>query len=725
MGDDNDAELFNRAVDAVRAGADAFTQAEAIYGRLTPHERLWLLDGDEPFWLGLGTMASGGFNERIFPQAVVERVGLPGIRFTDGPRGVVIGPATMFPVSMARGASFDLDLEERIGDVIGREARAVGANLYGGVCINLPRHPAWGRAQESYGDEPLHLGELGAALVRGVQRHVMATAKHYALNSMENARFDVDVVIEPGTLHDVYLPHFKRVADEGVAAIMSAYNAVNGEWAGENRTLLTTILRDDWGWDGITITDWIWGFRDAVKSVEAGMDLEEPFRSQRERALPAALESGALSWDLVKRSGVRIIAAQLRSYASRSEGPYDLSILADDDARALAREAAQRSMTLLRNEPVGGAPVLPIEPGSVGAIAVIGRLASAGNTGDHGSSNVVHVSSTSTPVDAITEAYPDAEIILVDTDDPVAAADAASRADVAVVVAGYTAADEGEYVGSDTFTKPELVATYPPLPEGMTLDALAGGADSPLEMGSGGDRASLRLRPVDEEIIRAVGAANPRTVVAVVSAGTVIIDGWDHSVPAVMMMWYAGMEGGRALADVLRGDVNPSGRLPAAIPSDEAHLPYFDSAATSIEYDRYHGQRLFDRRGVAAAYPYGYGLSYTTFALRAASVEHVGDVGGAIGVTVENTGTRDGRQIVQVYGERTGGEFAGDSWLLGFLPVTVAAGETATATVPFSLEPLGVWNESTRTRELPDLSDVRVNVGAFAHDPEEIEVALT
>src|SRR5688500_16198305 len=166
---------FARAAAAVADGADATKEAVALVEEMTPEERLWCLDGDLPFWAGLGDLGTGGYHKRPFPAARVERLGVPGFAFSDGPRGVVIGPATCFPVSMARGATWDVDLEERIGDAIGRELRAVGADLYGGVCVNLLRHPAWGRAQETYGEDPHHVGELGAALTRGVQRHVMAT----------------------------------------------------------------------------------------------------------------------------------------------------------------------------------------------------------------------------------------------------------------------------------------------------------------------------------------------------------------------------------------------------------------------------------------------------------------------------------------------------------------------------------------------------------------------
>ena len=220
-------------------------RARELRAQLTLDEKLGLMDGDTPFWPGLAEMmAPGGYGSRPWVAGAVPRLGIPGIRFVDGPRGIIMKGATTFPVSMARGASFDPALEERIGDVIGKELRALGGNFFGGVCINLLRHPAWGRAQETYGEDPRHLGALGAALARGVQRHVMACVKHYALNSMENARFKVDVVLDERALHEIYLPHFKEVVEAGVASVMSAYNSVNGDWAGENRTLLTTILKE-------------------------------------------------------------------------------------------------------------------------------------------------------------------------------------------------------------------------------------------------------------------------------------------------------------------------------------------------------------------------------------------------------------------------------------------------------------------------------------------------
>ncbi|NCY16373.1 MAG: glycoside hydrolase family 3 protein, partial [Actinobacteria bacterium] len=240
---------------------------------MTEQERLWCLDGDAPVWAGLAHLGADGYHMAPFPAAEVERIGLPGLRFADGPRGAVVGNATAFPVSMARGATWDPELEERIGEVIGTELRAIGANLTGAVCVNLLRHPAWGRAQETYGEDPHHVGELGAALTRGLQRHVLASVKHFACNSMENARFSVDIEVDDVALHEIFLPQFRRIIEEGAASVMSAYNSVNGEWAGQNRELLTGVLREEWGFEGFVISDWIFGMRDAARSIIGGLDI--------------------------------------------------------------------------------------------------------------------------------------------------------------------------------------------------------------------------------------------------------------------------------------------------------------------------------------------------------------------------------------------------------------------------------------------------------------------
>ncbi len=721
---------FDRAVAAVRAGEAPEGQAKALYDRLTEDERLNLLDGDTPFWEGMRSMREEGYNARPYVHGAIGRLGIPGTRFVDGPRGCVAGKGTAFPVSMARGATWDVGLEERVGEVIGREIRAQGGNFFGGVCINLPRHPAWGRIQETYGDDPCHLGEFGAALTRGAQKYVMACAKHYALNSMENARFTVDVTIDEATLHDVYLPHFKRAVDEGVAAVMSAYNSVNGEWAGQNEYLLTEVLRNQWRWSGITVSDFIWGLRDAAKSLNAGLDLEEPLAQQRATHLRRQLAAGETSWDKVERAGVRLLAAQLRSYATRAQGPFGLDLMANEEARALSRTVAARSMVLLKNDEVGGAPLLPLTPAAVSSIAVVGRLADAPNMGDHGSSDVRAPGYVS-PLAGITAAFPGAKIAAITDGDAAAARAIARSAEVAIVIAGYDARDEGEYVGADTMRRPELLALFPPLPpSGGRPQAAAGGGSRPAGPGPnpvmtagdqfGGDRASLALRAQDEEIIRAVAAVIPRTIVCIVAAGAVMMEAWRREVPAILMMWYAGMEGGRALADVLTGVHNPSGRLPFSIPVSSQHLPPFDRTAAKVTYDRFHGQRLLDKLGVKAAFPHGFGLSYTTFGIGEVAVIERGPAGMRLAATVTNTGRRDAHHVVQVYGRCRQGGYPGELMLIGFAAAPVAAGKSVRVEVPVSFTPLARWDASKKTRVMPDPADVDLEVGSYAHDPSAV-----
>jgi beta-glucosidase len=211
-------------------------RALKLLAELTTSEKLALLDGDTPFWSGLADIALHQASHRHpWPAAGIPRLGLAGLQFVDGPRGVALeGGATTFPVPMARGACWDPDLEERIGEAIGREARSFGANWVAGVCINLLRHPGWGRAQETYGEDPVHVGAMGAAMTRGLERHAVACVKHLALNSIDSSRFLVDVQVSERVLHELYLPHFRDCVEAGAGSLMSAYNQVNGFWCGQH-----------------------------------------------------------------------------------------------------------------------------------------------------------------------------------------------------------------------------------------------------------------------------------------------------------------------------------------------------------------------------------------------------------------------------------------------------------------------------------------------------------
>src|SRR5262245_57418232 len=279
------------------------------------------------------------------------RLGIPPVAFTDGPRGVTSGTATSFPVAIARAATWDLDLQRRVGEAIGREVRAEGANYWGGLCLNLVRHPSMGRAQETYGEDPWLTGEMGVAILEGVQRHnVMACAKHFALNSMETARFKVSVEVDERTLHEVYLPHFRKAVDHGVATFMSAYNKVRGEWCGESRHLLTEILREQWGFKGYVTSDWMWGLYDGKKGVHAGLDIEMPAGQFYGTNLKGLVERGEVPLPEVDESVRRIVRTKLQYLTRPDPQAYPSSQVASSEHVALAREVAEKSMVLLENE---------------------------------------------------------------------------------------------------------------------------------------------------------------------------------------------------------------------------------------------------------------------------------------------------------------------------------------------------------------------------------------
>jgi beta-glucosidase len=680
---------YDQAVRAVRANElDADAAAERLIDRMTDTELLGLLDGDSP--RRLLPLIPFLLGRRPFVAGAVRRLGIPGIRFSDGARGVVIGPSTAFPVTMARAATWDPSLEEQVGLAIGAETRAREANYSASVCVNLLRHPAWGRAQECYGEDPVLTGRMGSAMVRGVRVNVMACVKHFALNSMENERFEVDVQVDEHALHEVYLPHFKAVVDAGADSIMTAYNRVRGEYMDVNGALLTGVLREEWGFTGFVTSDWVFGTHDAVASLQAGMDVEMPLRLLRARALPGALRSGAVTRATVLRSARRILRTTLLHAASRPVAGWRDDPIASPAHRALALRAATESIVLLKNAPVGAAPLLPLDPG-IRHLAVVGRLAERANLGDHGSSRV-RPPSTVSPLQGLRTALPGVRITTASGPSARAAAAAAATADTAIVVVGLDQHDEGESVVTGGVEVGVLGKAFNSGPLRAPLIGLAHLASRFVR---GGDRSSLELRPSDVELVRAVAAANPRTVVVLVGGSAILTESWRERVPAVLLAWYGGMEGGHALANVLIGEAEPGGRLPFVVPTDVAHLPPFDSAAKSVVYDDRWGQRLLDADGHVAAFPFGFGLGYTTMEHRL--LEHrFDDAGGSADVLVTNTGDRAGSTVVQVYAADVSLDRP-VAQLLGFQKVTLAAHADTVVRVTLDAGPTLERDPGTRT----------------------------
>jgi len=606
-----------------RDPSDLEAFVDDLVAQLTDAELCRVMSGDGPLIRGTREM-SQRYNGEPIVAGRLDRLGIPGIRFTDGPRGVVVGHSTAFPSSTARAATFDTSLEERIGDAIGVEGRIQGANLFAGVCINLLRHPAWGRAQETYGEDPFLLGEFGAALVRGTTRHLIACVKHFALNSIENSRFWVDVRATPEDLRDLYLPHFRRCLDAGADSVMSAYNQLNGEPCGHNASLLEGTLRREWGSDAFVMSDFTWGIRNGRRAVLGGMDLEMPFR-WRFRSLPRLLRRRAVSRERLRASARRLLLAQARGALRGEPERYRPEVVAGPEHRALAREAATRSLVLLRNEPVADDPVLPLDPTRVRRLGVIGELATTENLGDHGSSQV-HPTEVVTLLQGLTAAAArhGVELAYLDGTDRPRARALAAGCDAVVVAAGSTWRDEGEWI-----------------------------------LNAGGDRSTLRLTTDTEELICTVADANPATVVVLNGGSAFDVDPWLDCVAAVIMAWYPGMEGGHAVADVLFGDAPPGGRVTCTWPAADTTLPTFRRFTRRIDYGPLFGYRMMEATGQRARFPFGFGLGYATFEWSAprvvSTVEATGDDAWntsrvvTLSVDVTNTSSVDGVEVVQAY----------------------------------------------------------------------------
>lgn len=589
----------------------------------------------------------------------VDSLGIPGLHMIDGPRGVsaMTGvTATAFPVAMARGASWDTELEERIGAAIGRELRATGGDVLLAPTINILRHPAWGRSQETYGEDTHHLGSMAVAFVRGVQsQDVVASVKHFAANSIEETRFQVDVQIDERTLREIYLPHFRRVVqDAQVGSLMTAYNSVNGFYCDLNSHLLTDILKGEWEFQGFVESDWVVGTHDDVESIRAGLDIEMP-SANHFASLVEQTRNGEIAETEIDASVRRVLRAQFCFGLDENPAVRDANQRETDEHLKLALESAQRSIVLLRNE---GA--LPLDREVISNVVLTGPIADVENIGDLGSSNVM-TSDVVTALEGIRDRAGDVEITHIDsetlTDDDRTAIEAA---DAVVIVAGYTFEDEGEG---------QIAA---------------------------GDRDSLSLSPEQEAFIKDAAAIGTPTIVVLEAGSSLVISNWVDDVAAIVMAWYPGGEGGYAIADVLFGDVNPAGRLPISFPSSEEDLPEFDNVSTTVTYGYYHGYRHLDNEGNAPLFAFGHGLSYTSFDYANLTLEksELGpDETLRIEVDVTNSGDMAGIETVQLYVGAVGSRVErAVKDLRGFARVELAPGETKTVTLEIPAASLAFYD---------------------------------
>ena len=600
-------------------------RAELLLGALTRDEKIGLLGGDEL------TGVAGGADGHTGTSNGVDRVGLPPVYYSDGPVGPRQGPATSMPAPMSLAASFDRDLAHLHGKIVGNEVRLKGNDVVFAPTVNIMRTPLGGRTFESYGEDPFLQSQLGVNWIEGSQSEgVIGNVKHYAANNQEGvgvgpegaplggsaagSRYSVDAIVDERTLREIYLPHFEAAVKEaGVGSVMCSYNRVNGQYACENRHLLAEILRRDWGFKGYVLADY-GAAKNPRDSLINGLDFDPwPGIAYNPALVNAALASGATEADL--DAAVRRILRTLFAY-----GFFDRAAYENDDSRidkrthmAQAGEIEQQGIVMLRNE--GG--VLPLERGRVRSIALIGEDADEMKRGG-GSSNVVPYEFV-TPRQGIERRARELGIeVRYDSGEN---AEAAARdADVAVVV---------------------------------VADATSEGADKPcmgLNCGAtdGLDRDAL---------IERVAAANERTVVVLETGGPVLTP-WRGRIAGLLEAWYPGLDGGTAIARVLFGDTDPGGRLPVTFPRAESDEPYsgdpeaYPGIGERVVYKEgvFVGYRWFDEKGIEPAFPFGSGLSYTSFGYRNLRITPAADGPGAtVSVEVTNTGARRGYETPQLY----------------------------------------------------------------------------
>jgi beta-glucosidase len=645
----------------------SFTEeAKKIVAQMSLEEKIYLMSGRSSLEDNAEAFnhpsVDNHYNVYPYPAGGNARLGVPEMRFCDGPRGVVCEKSTCFPVTMARGATFDPELEEEIGKAIGREIRAYDGNYYGGVCINLPYNPGWGRSQEVYGEDDFHLSTMGIGLLKGIQyQNVIACIKHYAFNSMENGRFVVSVTADKRTEREVYLRHFEECINAGAASVMSSYNKYQGVYNGMNKYLLTDVLKKEWNFDGFISSDFMWGTRDTVRAANAGLDVEMCDTRFYGEKLVQAVKEGKVSEDIINDAALRIVRTLLAFSKAPDPEEYSRRVIGSLAHIALAKKAAQKAMTLIKNDN----HVLPFSKEAVRTVAVLGKLGNVENIGDHGSSRVFpHY--VVTPVAGVSKLLPNAEVIYYDGADVEKAKKIAGESDAVIIVAGYNHDDEGEFIS----------------------------ASKEFEHDMGGDRKeSLGLHKNEIELIKAVAPVNPKTAVVLIGGNMIMIDEWKDKTPAILMAYYPGQEGGTVIAETLFGDNNPGGKLPFVIVKKESDLPQVDWTAEEQVYNYYHGFQKLEKEGIEPSVPYGFGLSYTSFEYSGASFKVEGDTVIA-SVTVKNSGKRDGDEVAQFYvGFSKSNIDRPVKSLRGFKRITLKAGESKPVEISCPLSKLTWWNE--------------------------------
>ena len=671
-------------------GLSPAARSDLLLAQLTRRQKIDLMAGDDPAGVATGTPATGTVNG-------IPALDLPPLYMSDGPVGPREGQATAFPSPLALAASFDTELAYRVGQTIGNEVRLKGNDLVHGPTVDVMRVPQAGRTFETYGEDPFLSAALAPFWIQGAQSQgVIANVKHFALNHQEGQvglppiasvigdRHLVDAQVDERTLRELYLPPFEAAVKQGGSgSVMCAYNSVNGQPACSNQYLLQQVLRDEWGFDGFVVSDYLLAVRGTADAALNGTDIEMPIG---QFYAPVLLELNVISGQVPEAVIDTRVGNVLRTlfrfgFFDRAAFPSDENLIDQAAHAVVARENLERGIVLLENK-----GVLPIQA-NVKSIAVIGAVAQSYVNGG-GSSNVTPYAFKPPLQALIDRAGTGVDVRYHDGSDVADAVVVAAAAELAIVFVRDTSTEgvDKYCLGLDCGPLPYLPASTP-----------------------------------QDDLIRAVAAANPRTVVVMENSGPVLTP-WRGAVAALLAAWYPGQEAGPAMARVLFGDVDASGRLPVSFMAAEADTPvagnvlqYPGLGAGPVQYSEtlFTGYRWHDKNDIAPAYPFGYGRSYTQFQYTGLSISR-----DEIRATVSNTGGRAGVAVPQLYigfPEVSTGVPQPIRQLKGFQRLTLEPGQSAVARFPLDTRALAYWDVARGDWVVAD-GCYAISVGASSRD---------
>lgn len=600
----------------------------------------------------------------------VERLGIPEMIVSDGPHGVrrvpnvhSMGekslPATCFPTASCLASTWDVDLIRQMGIALAEECIALNVDVLLGPGVNMKRSPLGGRNFEYFSEDPYLAGELAASFINGVQsKGVGVSLKHYAVNNQEFQRFSISAEVDERTLHEIYLPAFEKAVKQAQPwTVMCSYNKVNGPFASEHRQLLTEILKDEWGFEGLVVSDW-GAVRNRVAALKAGLDWEMPGpQDRRVQAVVDAVRSGELDEALLNESVRRILRIVFKAKEMPKNGTFDV-----DAHHELAHKIASEGMVLLKND-----GLLPFKGQQ--HIAVIGRSAEQAHFQGGGSSHIT-ATKVAMPFKELQSHAKNAELTYA----------------------------EG-YPGDNSFRQ-DLIDQAVTLAQSADVALLYIALPS-FKESEGYDRRDLDLTEQQIALIKAVAKVQPKTVVVLNNGAPVVMSEWIDSVSAVLEGWMMGQAGGAALADILFGSVNPSGKLGETFPLKLADTPAqtnWPGDAGKVHYGEglFIGYRYYDAKEMPVLFPFGHGLSYTTFEYNNAKVSarNFKDVDGlTVTVDVTNTGKLAGKETIQVYVHDSKSDLIRPmKELKGFAKVNLQPGETKSASIQLDLRSFAYYH---------------------------------